>query len=98
MKISIQNLKQGVSKYSETISPDFVDNDYKEKGMEQTTYFVNTNNWIEATKNLNLLAFPEDSFVFQGGKPKFYFGKEPKVIFHLDQTISESSDPDHRLI
>ena len=29
MKISIQNLKQGVSKYSETISPDFVDNDYK---------------------------------------------------------------------
>lgn len=81
-----------------SLTVNLLDNDYKEKGMEQTTYFVNTNNWIEATKNLNLLAFPEDSFVFQGGKPKVYFGKEPKVIFPLDQTISESSDPDHNLI
>lgn len=30
MKISIQNLKQGISKYSDTISPDFVEEDYKE--------------------------------------------------------------------
>ena len=30
MKISIQNLKQGISEYSETIFPDFIDKDYKD--------------------------------------------------------------------